>query len=358
MKKKRIHKGLKGTILLILMCVFAVAAVGISAPAMAVTLPIILSDPDFVAAYTPVAPTLDGNLSTSDTEWQLYRPASKPFLTDGGVGKAIGFSFDETNLYVAVLVDPDGSISTPTSNDKVWLYFDNDNDGGVPCPGYPTMTCPEVGDDIFGFDGSPYVPYSEGFSDGYSSGTFSWRKDLDIVGGSSDGAAAWAKCDVYYTGEENCYEFEHPLNSSDDDHDFSLEPGDTVGFGLRLTVDGVDKGWWPASDPSSWAKVIIPIGFDDFTYDVVNDLHGPESGNAMGDINFTIPELSADSILVRVNNIHGFHSTNQYLEISNGCADDTVSFSLSPYNHSTATYNSGIYHHIMDIGRISACCSG
>mgnify|MGYP000020468873 CR=1 FL=1 len=196
-----------------------------------------------LSAWTSTPPTIDGTIDTA-TEWAAA--ASAEFTTTGGAKGIVYVMNDAENLYIGVKVeDPTLGMDT-VGIDRVWIYFDNDHD----------EIGPEPGDDIIGWTG--YA--SEGFKDGYSDGTYIWKRDIDD-GGSSDGMAVATNDGTY-----NYFEIQHPLNSLDNAHDFSLSFGDIVGFAIRLTVDGFDKGFWPSSNPSLWADIIIksppPFDFD------------------------------------------------------------------------------------------------
>ncbi len=186
------------------------------------------------SAWTWTPPTIDGTVDTV-VEWAGAATAS--FASTGGLEGIFYVMNDDGNLYIAVrTADPTLSQDT-TGTDAVWIYFDNNNDGAGP----------EVGDDIIGWNGLS----SEGFRDGYSDGSYVWRRDTD-AGGDSDGSA-----EATNDGTYNYFEISHPLDTTDDVHDFSLLIGDTVGFTIRFTVDGFDKGFWPTSDTAEWHDIEI-----------------------------------------------------------------------------------------------------
>jgi len=183
-------------------------------------------------AWTP--PAIDGTIDTVG-EWVNATTAS--FTSTEGLEGIVYVMNDDTNLYIAVrTMDPTLSQDS-TDTDKVWIYFDNNHDG----------TGPEAGDDVIGWNG--YL--SEGFRDGHSGGTFVWRKDTE-EGGTSEGSGQATNDGTY-----NYFEISHPLDTADDDHDFSLSIGDAVGFAIRFTVDGSDMGWWPSSEPAEWHNIGI-----------------------------------------------------------------------------------------------------
>ena len=186
-----------------------------------------------LSAWASVTPTIDGVLSSG--EWN--DADSLPCTTTGGVDCIVYVKNDAGNMYFAVMTK-DSTLSQDTKGtDSVWLYFDNDHDG----------LGPEDGDDIVGWVGYQ----SEGFRDGYSAGTYVWSRDIDDRG-TSDGSAVATGDGTY-----NYFEISHPLDSRDDAHDFSLSFGDTVGFGIRISIDGFDRGWWPSSIPSDWLNIEV-----------------------------------------------------------------------------------------------------
>lgn len=186
------------------------------------------------SAWTSVKPNIDGLIDKR--EWAAADTAR--YETTGGIEGVCYVMNDASNLYIAIITT-DSTLSEDTEGtDAVALYFDNDNDG----------MGPEKGDDIIGWSGYLH----EHFRDGFSLGTYSWYRDTDYDG-TSDGESEAQNINKMY----NHFEIAHPLNSRDDAHDFSLRLGDTVGFALRLAVNGLDKGWWPSSDLAVWHDIII-----------------------------------------------------------------------------------------------------
>ncbi len=180
------------------------------------------------SAWTWAPPTIDGII---DTDFEWAGAAGSVFVSTGGVEGVFYVMNDDSNVYMAVRTT-DSTLSQDTNGtDSLWIYFDNDDDG----------VGPEVGDDMVGWFGYQ----SQGFRDGYSEGTYSWHSDTDD-GGTSDGSAAATNDGTY-----NYFEISHPLDTADDTHDFSLSIGETIGFMIRFTVDGIDRGWWPSSYPAT-----------------------------------------------------------------------------------------------------------
>lgn len=181
-------------------------------------------------------PLIDGRISPSVSGWGgLYFPPE----WDGDAA-SVGFTLtygseyhsavlyvknDRINLYLALrIIGEDYS-----DNDRVRFKFDSDHDGTF-----------EDGDNVVTvyasnwyydmFIGEPLIRYdTEG-------------------GGTNDGIGAsgfvWFFPFVYN------YEFEvaFPLNTADNDHDFSLGPGDTIGFQLTFIDDNAGASvTWPES---------------------------------------------------------------------------------------------------------------
>ncbi len=201
---------------------------------------------DVLSAWANVVPAIDGVLSPGewDDDGVLLSPGewddaeSLPFTSTGGIDCILYIKNDANNLYLAVRTTDSTLSQDTTVNDKIWLYFDNDHDG----------LGPEAGDDIIGWNG--YL--SEGFRDGYSDGTYVWSRDIDD-GGTSDGLASATGDGAY-----NYFEISHPLDTTDSTHDFSLSlEVPAVGFAIRLTVDGLDTGWWPSDNVTKWADIIV-----------------------------------------------------------------------------------------------------
>jgi len=177
-----------------------------------------------LSAWASSPPTIDGVLSASEwdsaatIEFTITYLVGEP--TKGGTLYVMN---DLDNLYLAVKIEDDDL----NLGDVLDFHFDNDNDGNR-----------EDGDDVLGFD----VNY--GFYDSF------WRTDFGlhghlmdwVDGGTSDGMAA-ASGDGFY----NVFEFSHPLQSADINHDFTLNAGDSVGFLIGYDDDG-RIGWhWPSN---------------------------------------------------------------------------------------------------------------
>lgn len=184
-------------------------------------------------AWAPTPPTINGEIVTS--EWE--RAASASFtITIGGNPYSATFYVmnDATTLYIAMKIADDDF--NPDA-DGVAVYFDNDNDGSF-----------EAGD-----DGILLVAGATGFVDRFHQPPM---MALDITdGGTTDGSGACAAHAGY-----NHFELSHPLNSTDDAHDFSLGPMSTVGFTTLYADDGVGQEYWPATatpDATAWGDIVV-----------------------------------------------------------------------------------------------------
>ena len=173
--------------------------------------------------------TIDGVIDAR--EWAGAGRAVFPVNLIGG-GTTPGTLFvmnDAVNLYLAVEFNADAPERNSAS-----FEFDNDHDG----------VWPENGDDTlsfhpgFGFfDGvrtnaSPCPPNRSSGACGFEdSDSRLLPSDVTTVGGTNDGAGGFSNA-----GGVTRYEFSQPLDSADDASDFTLGPGDTVGFMLRITL--------------------------------------------------------------------------------------------------------------------------
>lgn len=118
---------------------------------------------------------------------------------------------DESNMYVAFLIS-----RSSLGSSSVDISFDNDADGTLFANGDDVLLVnPDLGglNDEYSTD-QPPCP-AGGLCEGIS--------DTD-TGGTNDGLAATTNDGTY-----SFYEMSHPLDSSDDRHDFSLTAGDLVG---------------------------------------------------------------------------------------------------------------------------------
>ena len=143
---------------------------------------------------------------------------------------------DATDLYLALRFARVLSVNETSS---VAFEFDNDHDGKGP----------EKGDDALVFNADSTLgliddfrircrtPFSAPFhtSCAPEDTTSAPPADVSMPGlprpGTNDGQGAFVN-----DGSFSVFELSHPLNSADDDHDFSLSAGETVGFTLSLRM--------------------------------------------------------------------------------------------------------------------------
>jgi len=101
------------------------------------------------------------------------------------------------------------------------------------------------------------------FLDNFRIFTNTWLGPMDNESpydGTIDGAGAWGR-----DGGVTVVEMAHPLNSTDNDHDFSLAEGDAVGFygffGLWDPDDDSSSGWTDFPVPywniPEWGDIIV-----------------------------------------------------------------------------------------------------
>ena len=123
--------------------------------------------------------------------------------------------------------------------------YDNDHDG----------SWWEDGDDQWGIKGGGSL--EDGF---YRSSPPAWMRDTP-AGGTMDTVGAASHTNPSGVGDYY-FEFYHPLDTTDDSHDFSLSIGDTVGFeAVYYDNDLGSSRWWPESFPL--ADIVIaapPVG--------------------------------------------------------------------------------------------------
>ena len=194
------------------------------------------------SAWALVTPVIDGIISLG--EWDdsdsLTVNITRP---DGTHTLTIYVKNDSTYLYLAVRVDDEYSSSPGL--DFLNFYFDNENNGTTEVGEDGLAIRYEGGAILDTFNPTGELPWS--YSDINYGGT------NDIVGAithTNPVPDGWG----FYTAE-----YMHPLDSADDDHDFSLSIGDTVGFKFVL-ADGEDPSGhfsWPSAVPSGYADIVI-----------------------------------------------------------------------------------------------------
>ncbi|MFO1048245.1 MAG: hypothetical protein U1E52_10155 [Geminicoccaceae bacterium] len=195
-------------------------------------------------------PAIDGTLSTG--EWARAAHVSFPVNVPGGgtVPGELYVMSDSRNFYAAVTF---GFVASELgTGNTASLNFDNDGAGGLN---------PVAGDDILLINPNPAVGFwdeTRVISTEYPAcppSSICGVKDLD-VGGANDGAGAFGQ-----SNGATVYEFSHPLNTSDNIHDFSLKFGSLLGYqvDIRLTVNGViaDTLYPLTSSPVNYGKIRI-----------------------------------------------------------------------------------------------------
>ena len=178
---------------------------------------------------TPIPPfgfgtaAIDGRLSLG--EWDNAVTYDFPVnVSEGGTtpGTLLVMN-DESNLYLAVRF----ARTTVEPRNLIFFSFDNHNDG-----------VSEDGDDYIRFD------TLSGFEDWFmlqlTETSWSFPRDINPPEGppgTYDGDGAFAN-----NGTFSLFEISKPLDSADDAHDFSLSPGDTIGFSgfLRMIPAGAE----------------------------------------------------------------------------------------------------------------------
>ncbi|UCH89987.1 MAG: hypothetical protein JSV49_04925 [Thermoplasmata archaeon] len=140
---------------------------------------------------------------------------------------------DGCNLYIGFKVND----ATLTEYDVLTVSFDDDHDGWLEAYtplGYPTNG---GGEDMVGLKGNGYAedryivsPYGTYVTSAY-----------DPVGYREINGACTND------GTYSYFEISHPLDTSDDDHDFDLSAGDTIGFTLGYHASEVNEAHcWPS----------------------------------------------------------------------------------------------------------------
>jgi len=170
--------------------------------------------------------TIDGVINPSEWAGADTLPFS---VGPGPYTGTIYMMNDATNFYIAITVNGDTNLNF---GDGVLIHFDNDNGGEA------TL---EVGDD--------YIWHQDLslFRDDFWMGA-SYAPDASF-GGTTDGSSVASR-----VSSTNHFELSHPLDSTDDSHDFSLSTDQRVGFHIRVIVSstGYDLFGGSPTNPSTW----------------------------------------------------------------------------------------------------------
>ena len=178
----------------------------------------------------PTPPSLMG-LGTSSTD-AIFAPGEWDnagiytfdlSLPDGGTATATMYAMnDQDNIYLAI------KTSRPVVGygAQICFRFDNDN-GGEPLEDGDDQICLNESGffDMVRTDPPSCLPIIGQGVGGCLDTRFS--------GGATDGAGA-----IFEAAEFTVFELLHPLNSVDNANDFSLVPGNSVGFILTIILDG------------------------------------------------------------------------------------------------------------------------
>ncbi len=192
-------------------------------------------------AWTSTPPTIDGIIDAG--EWSSAD--TEAFTIATSYAGTLYVMNDDTNVYLALSITDDDWGTDLNTRDFVLIFFDNDHDGYGP----------ELGDDAIGFITTGVTSPDLGFI--YLIDQF-WRPQSGftwdaLYDGTDDGEAAGT-----FNGTYNLFEISHPLNDVDDDHDFSLFFGDTVGFSMIYADNNEIVGRWPeSSSQSGWNDLVI-----------------------------------------------------------------------------------------------------
>ena len=200
------------------------------------------STPPHLSAYSTVEPTLDGDIQSA--EWLEADTAGfGPFAANGQTIRGTLYMMNNaSHLFMAVQIKGDDDLTD--EDDAIEFFFDNDNG---------KETTHEQGDDGLALRQSSSLP--DPF-DWYWDSSSLWSYDTGDTGENN------VTGDLSRTASENHFEVTHPLDSTDDDHDFSLSEGDTVGFQLSLRIDTGnyylgDWGLGVTDNPSTFANYTV-----------------------------------------------------------------------------------------------------
>lgn len=202
---------------------------------------------DVLSAWAVITPTIDGVISAG--EWIDADSADFTLsYCSESHDVTLYVKNDDSYLYLAAVVrNEEYSDLTEMYHDFANFYFDNDNDGAA-----------DVGEDglAIRFDNTI-------FRDTFNpTGVNGWSYSDTSDGGTNDIDGAVTHTNPVPDGVgDYTFEYRHPLDSSDNAHDFSLSDGDTVGFRFSFP-DGETScqpvGYdWPSSSPTSYGDIVI-----------------------------------------------------------------------------------------------------
>lgn len=225
----------------VLTCLAALAWLAGGAP------PCLAHSGDELSAWAVVTPTIDGVLSAGEWIDADVADFTLAYCSESH-DVSLYVKNDDTYLYLAVVVrDEEYSNLAEMFHDFANFYFDNNHNGIV-----------EVGEDglAIRFDNTI-------FEDTHNpTGVNGWSYFDDTVGGTNDLDGATTHTNPVPDGVgDYTFEYRHPLDTADDSHDFSLAPGDTVGFRFSFpdgetTCQPVGYNW-PSSSPAGYGDIVL-----------------------------------------------------------------------------------------------------
>jgi len=188
--------------------------------------------------------TMDGNIGAG--EWAASGKVNfGPFGPGNAYSGTLYMMNDGTDLYIAVSISGDGDYGGAGGQDAIFCPFDNNHNGVL-----------ETGDDFLGL--GTFAPPPLDFLDNFFTTPPSWV--FDVPAGTRDGQGAAG----HVAANLNHFELNHPLDSADDAHDFSLSVGQTVGFALWVMINGQQyylSTWGLSSlvagDASDYANYVV-----------------------------------------------------------------------------------------------------
>ena len=227
---------------------------------------VVASTPPTLSAWAEVAPTINGLIDL--TEWS--GAATAPIVIGWTFAGTLYVMNDATNLYMGVKI----ADTALNSNDYLVVLFDNDNDG----------VGKEVGEDLLQISGASV------FYDLFSAP--STTPDTN-AGGTADGDGK-----AVYSGGYNYFELKHPLDSTDNAHDFSLSAGDTAGFSVQYVEASGYWGDWPSKNPKSWAHITVASA----------PAPAPDFQIASEPTSISLAQGGSSSSTIKVQSLNGFSS--------------------------------------------------
>lgn len=182
-----------------------------------------------------VPPVVDGVLSPDEYKGAAtlsFRVLLPPTVPGGATPATVYVTHDATYLYIATVFDRKSPFH-PT--DLVAFEFDNDNDG-----------VREDGDDIVLTDANRPQNVALDGGDFYRFNGGAYNQSDPVLNATS----AWGT-----VGTTGVFEIRHELNSTDDAHDFSIDPSNgavTVGMITQVSLENDPVG------SSVWTHTAVP----------------------------------------------------------------------------------------------------